>query len=211
MGLKTQSAFQKNQRRINPEGEFQTIIVGYADLGERENKKSGKMQPKLLVLFAVNFNGEQEKGPNWQVVTKWLTQSFHIKADLRWVVAAALGKPNFTEDDIEDYDVLLGRRCITNHKNEVGDEDKVYSKIASARSCRKSEKFKLPASFAISTKLVEYYEKESEDGHVYLLDGVRVAEEDEDEDDYEPKKRNKKRRPAEPEEDEPEEDDDLPD
>ena len=105
MSLFTKKLNEDNNDKINykpSEGWVEARIIGLADLGEQENKTTGKMQPKMSVLFAIDEMLDLSE-PKPKTHTEKFTVSLDEKSNLvkKYLAPSGLG--------IESLDELIGK------------------------------------------------------------------------------------------------------
>ena len=125
MSLFTKNLTEDNGAKINykpSEGWVEARIIGLADLGEQENKHTGKMQEKFSCLFAINENIEFSDGSlSPKLHTEKFTVSLDEKSNLvkKYLAPAGIS--------IESLDELIGKNLKLKFKES---DDGKYINVA---------------------------------------------------------------------------------
>jgi hypothetical protein len=125
MSLFTKKLDENNGEKINykpSEGWVEARIVALADLGEQENKHTGKMQPKVSVMFAINELLEFSDG---KTTPKLHTEKFTVSLDEKSNLVKKYLAP--AGISIESLDELIGKNLKLKFKLS---EDGKYINVA---------------------------------------------------------------------------------
>jgi hypothetical protein len=130
--------YAKSESTYNPppEDEYNAVCVDVIDLGMQENKKFGKMEHKVALVF--QLDGLDEKGKRYEVAQRF-TVSLGEKAHLRKFLGMWRGK-SYSEDEARQgapLHKLEGQPAIVTIEHQQSGNGKTYANILNIRLPRK--------------------------------------------------------------------------